>query len=309
MKGIYITLITIMSVLAIALVCLLGYAIDNGGEFMAFGPVERVEKNIRKEETISIENIENLEINFVSSDAYIYTTNEQEIRVIQYANKTLKEDRLFQINKKNQTLTIEDEKEKIHFGLFINTNMVFEIFIPKDYCEKTNIKTVSGDIVMEDSICGKLDLKSTSGDIKNTSTLEADTNIETVSGDVDLENIVGNTTIKTTSGDVKANTIKGNTNIHTISGDIRLYSFIGGIDINTTSGDIKISHVELQRDSKMKTISGDVHLGLENTNCEIRTNTTSGAVRLPNGSSLVGTSPEHVLEIKTTSGDIAIDNH
>lgn len=306
MKGIYITLITIMSVLAIALVSLLGFAIYNGGEFMAFGHVERIEKNIQKDEKFKVENIEKLEFSFVSADAYVYTTDEEEVRVIQYSNKELKQDRLYQSHLSNQTLSIE-EKAKIHFGFFMNTNIIYEIFIPKNYCEKINIKTVSGDIIIEDNLCSSnLTIESTSGDIESTNTLEATTNIKTVSGDVDLENIKGETTIKTTSGDVKANTIEGNTSIHTVSGDMRIYSLLGSVSLETTSGDAKISHLELQQDSKIKTVSGEVDLTLENTNCEVRTKTTSGDVHLPNGSSLIGDKVDYILEIKTTSGDITI---
>jgi len=307
MKGIYITLITIMSILAIALVSFLGFAIYNGGEFMSFGPVERIERNIRKDEKISMKNIDKLEINFVSADVYTHTTDENEVRVIQYANKELKENRLFQSYRSNQTLSIEDSESKIHFGFFISTNIVYEIFIPEEYRENISIKTVSGDIIIEDSLDSEnLTLKSTSGDIKNTSTLTSTMDIQTVSGDVDLENVIGTTRIKTTSGDVKANTLEGEFNIQTVSGDVRMNSLIGNTNIQTTSGDIKISRLELQKESNMKTVSGDVHLGLENTHCEIRTKTTSGDVRLPNGSSLVGDRVDFIFEIKTTSGDITI---
>lgn len=307
MKGIYITLITIMSVLAIALVSLLGFAIYNGGDFMAFGHVERIEKNIRKDERFSIENIENLEISLISADAYIYTTDEQEIRVVQYSNKELKQDRLYESHLSNQTLSIEGERSKIHFGFFINPSMIYEIFIPKEYSKNINIKTVSGDIMVEDNISNQnLTLKSTSGDIKSTNTLTSTIDIQTVSGDVDLEDVVGTTSIKTTSGDVKASNLEGDINIHTVSGDIRISSLIGGTNIETTSGDIKMNRFELQNASKMKTVSGEVDLTLENTNCEVRTKTTSGDVHLPNGSSLIGDKVDYILEIKTTSGDITI---
>lgn len=307
MKGIYITLITIMSVLAIALIGLLGFAIYNGGEFMSFGPVERIEKNIRKDEKLPIEDIEKLEINLISADAYIYTTDEKEIRIVQYANKELKQDRLYQWNRSNKTLSIEDGEKGFHIGFFINPHSVYEIFIPKDYCEKINLKTVSGDIIVEDNLCSSdLTIESTSGDIENKDTLEATIHIKTVSGDVDLENIKGETTIQTTSGDVKANTIEGNTKIHTVSGDTRIYALLGNLNLDTTSGGTQISHFELRDDSKIKTVSGDVNLTLENTNCEVRTKTTSGDVDLPNGSSLVGDRVDYILEIKTTSGDITI---
>lgn len=307
MKGFYITLITIMSILILALLSLLGFAIYNGGDFMAFGPVERTEENIRKDEQFALKDIETLDISFVSSDVYVYTTTDEELRVIQYANKDLKQKRLYQSKAYNHTLSIKDNEVKIHFGFFMNTNMVYEIFIPESYCDKINMKTVSGDIMIEGNLCSNIMLQSTSGDIKNTHSLENDATLQTVSGNINLQSIKGHTTLKTTSGDVKVNTAEGDFNIRTVSGEAIVNSLIGSGDITTTSGDIKVTHFELQNDSKIKTVSGDVDLTLINTNCEIRTKTTSGDVHLPNGSSLVGSSPEHLLEIKTTSGDITIE--
>ena len=305
MKGIYITLIMIMSILALALLGILGFAIYNGGEVISFGGLERIEKNIQKEEKFSIENIQNLNIDFASPDTYIYTTDDSEIRVIQYANRELKQDHLFQVSSADKILSIQDHK-KIHFGFFINPRTIYEIFIPKTYCEKINIKTVSGDIHIENDICGSITLESTSGDIKSDHVLENVDGVATVSGDIDLDIVKSDLKINTTSGDITVNTIVGSTYMHTISGEVSLYSLKGDSDIETTSGDVKIDHFEIQNDSKIKTVSGDVDLALENSNCEVRTKTVSGDVQLPNGSSLIGNGSGYIFDIKTTSGDIHI---
>lgn len=307
MRKIYIILITIMSILIIFLIGILGFYIYSGENIMLFRPIERKESNIRKDERFINENIETLEINLVSADIYVYSTDDNDIRVVQYAKKELKQNELYQAKIIDKKLIIKDNKLKSGFVFFNHYETIYELYIPKSYNNSINIKTVSGDILIENSINNSfITLESTSGDIKNTSTMEAETNIKTVSGDIDFKNIIGNVIIKTTSGEIKANNIEGTTFIHNVSGDIHIYSLIGSIDFESTSGNVKIEHFELKNDSKIKTVSGDIYLTLQNTNCELRTKTISGDVNLPNGSSLIGERPEKIFELKTTSGDIMV---
>lgn len=73
--------------------------IHRGDDFNFMGEVERKEEWIRKEEKADIQGIEEIDIKTINSDARIILTDEEEIRVVQYANKELKENELFQMIK------------------------------------------------------------------------------------------------------------------------------------------------------------------------------------------------------------------
>lgn len=292
-KTLKIIRISLLSVIAILLLTVMIFiAVNDDFSFIdGGGQVEIKEENIIKNKSYSIDNIKDINFEFISSNVYIKLVPEDSMKVIQYSNKSQKSRKVFEDKVTNETITIK-ESNKVRF--FIGFNFKSDIYVielPQKFAEQLNVKTVSSDI----SVDNALNLKKL--------------NFQTVSGDILIngESIVDDFRIKTTSGDIDISSVKGNSNIKTISGDIEIDNIDGRITLATTSGDIEIDNFNITEDSSFKTVSGDVNLSLTiNSNYEIRYKTVSGDIKVPNNSYVHGTSPYNIINIKTTSGDIKV---
>ncbi len=348
MKKIWIIcLIAILSMLACSFTNILISSIDgrDSGMFWNIKRVSRSESCKVREEDLSIDNIEDLEMIFTSSDVRLILSDEPQIKIVQYSNS--KENaRKLSIDKSSTKIRIEETK-KFYFFAILPTN-IYDIYIPKAYTNNLKLEAASSTIEADEDITLKnMDITLASGDIKFKNLLKfEELKIFTVSGDININNLEGkkydiNTTsgdttinklnceegklksisgeiiansvntskfeVETTSGDIEIKNIQGKVEIKTISGEVEIDNIQGSIEGNTTSGDIQINKFLVSSDSRIHTISGEVEVYLDETsNCTIDTKSISGDVGLPNGRNVVGTEPYNKLYIETTSGDIKI---
>lgn len=266
-----------------------------------------------KNETISLENIDQINFNTKSNDVKIISSNTNELRVVQYSSKKTKEKDLFTYKKEDNNLSIEDNYSDFCVGFCFNVGARYEIYIPSTYTKNLNINEISGDIKVEehDINLNNLSLKTTSGDIEINNNITANTlTVDTKSGEIQMANIKANkANIQSISGDLYlASIISKDIYMHTISGEVEVSNLIGKLDIKTTSGDIEINRFSIKGNSKIASTSGDVDVILNNDSpCNVIMNSVSGDKNLPNNSSLVGKGT-YKLEIQTTSGDIEVNN-
>jgi len=172
----------------------------------------------------------------------------------------------------------------------------FEITVPRETA--VNAQTVSGD----------LDLNGTRGPAR----------VESVSGDVHIQDLRGPMRIKSVSGDVQCTNYVGSVEGSSVSGDVDIRGRVRGCELHTVSGDISI---DLQpefggRESRLKTISGDVEVGLLSSSCVCDYHTASGDLECETPARIVregrkdrtviiGDGRSH-LTVKTVSGDLTI---
>lgn len=225
------------------------------------------------------EEIKNIKVSTVNNDVKIVESNDEQINVKIYDDKDTKPE----VTVEDDTLIITNKEEKKKIGIFININNNSRIIIsvPKNSIYNLKVEGTSSDI---DS---KLDL----GDI----------NINTVSGDINLRN-AKTVNVKTTSGDISLENTTG-LDAKTVSGDISVDKIDNTLEIGTTSGDVTIEEINLNTNSKIKTISGDVSIRRTN-DIFIETSTSSGDVKINKNNRHA----ECELDVKTTSGDITIKN-
>lgn len=317
MKKIWIIILIVVLISMVSFLCkVLMSAIINGGNFMNigfYGKVEKTEENIKKEEKASLEQIQDLKLNFTSADINLIVTDDTEFKIIQYANRELSEKELFSINKTTSKIEVVegDLGVKFSFNFFNFARVSYDIYIPKSYSENLEIKTVSGDVkILEGLELKNAKLSSTSGDIEIPNVLKAkNVEIKSVSGDIDLGKIeTQELTIGTTSGDIDIETAENNVKTKSVSGDIEIENINGKLNAKTTSGSIKAYNFNITGETEINSTSGDINFNIpETSNCKIETKTTSGNVRLPNGNSTIGTEPYNTLKVKTTSGNIHIE--
>ncbi len=233
------------------------------------------------------------------------------------------------------------------FGFGNMNKIAYDIYLPKEYAKKFNISTTSGDIEFNNDIdLEKININTTSGSVKsNFGIVSNDTTISCISGDIEINNAEGeklnvsttsgnirianakgektiqatsgniyiencndNGGIQASSGNIKISNYVGNGNIKATSGNINIGTYKGSGEIKASSGNVKIQDATILEDTNIKTTSGNITIDInKETNCEIRTKTTSGKVTVPNGSHIVGVAPYKILDLQATSGNIKIN--
>lgn len=268
-------LICFLSILAIALLVFMSVCLVNRDRnFFHF--TRKTNIKVLEQKKFDSELVEKITVNAKSSDIHIVESNTNQIEVKISGNK--KES--YQVQLDHGELMIDKTGGNYFCIGFCYIDYQIEIKVPKSYQKDFKIKTASGNIEIDTVLASNLD-------------------ISTISGDVEIQEI-GNASIKTTSGDidiVKANDLK----LVSTSGDIGIHK-CKNIDIATTSGEISIESLELSKNGKIKTISGDVEI--EKTNkIYVETKTVSGDTQIKDNDRTA----QYELLIETTSGDIEVE--
>ena len=314
-KGLKIFLIAIIFMIIVGLIGFMALAITRGLDWSK----NNHDILVRREE-FSFEEIENLNFDIVSADITFYESADNKIIVEQYSDVELKSHELFTSELAKNTLSIKDGKSKNSFFIFSFgfTGWSYKVYIPSDYRGNLDVKSISGEVDVTYPIVGmnnvKIDL--TSGDFNATRIDGAGSfEIKTISGEIDFEHIKAySVSMKTTSGDINGqylgsyNNQEGKVNIDSVSGEVEIDTVTGILECETTSGDIIINKYEIEGNTKIKSISGEVIIGISSgTGYEIKTKTISGDVRLPDNYYVNKDLPYHIFQVETISGDIIIN--
>jgi DUF4097 and DUF4098 domain-containing protein YvlB len=262
------------------------------------------------EKTFVVEGMPRLQVQNVSGETAIRVGEPGQVRVVARKRvkggsadraKRLLENVEVRIEQRGDDIFVEPhlyEQERSWGDLFRGKRfrVDFEITVPRETA--VNAQTVSGD----------LDLNGTRGPAR----------VESVSGDVHIQDLRGPMRIKSVSGDVQCTSYVGFVEGSSVSGDVDIRGRVRGCELHTVSGDISI---DLQpefggRESRLKTISGDVEVGLLSSSCVCDYHTASGDLECEaparivregrkDRTVIIGDGRSH-LTVKTVSGDLTI---
>jgi DUF4097 and DUF4098 domain-containing protein YvlB len=262
------------------------------------------------EKTFTVDGMPRLRVQNVSGETAIRVGEPGQVRVVARKRvkggsadraKRLLENVEVRIEQKGNDIFVEPhlyEQERSWLDLFRGKRfrVDFEITVPRETA--VNAQTVSGD----------LDLNGTRGP----------TRVESVSGDVNIEDVQGPMRIKSVSGDVQCTDYVGSVEGSSVSGDVDIRGRVRACELHTVSGDISVD-LEPEvggRESRLKTISGDVELGLLTSSCTCEYHTASGDLECEAPARIMreGRKDRTVvigdgrsrLFVKTVSGDLTI---
>lgn len=265
-------------------------------------------QNINETKTQSLNNIDNIDINLVSGNILVIPYEGNELKAtIKGSVKGNWENDLprLQLNTSGNTLTVKfDRASGILNSLKIVNSLQLELYIPSNFNNNINIKSVSADIQVSNLDAKIVSIYSTSGDVK-LDTISCNTfKFNSISGDLTANNLTSASNVfKTTSGDIDVKSIKGDLTFESISGDMNsIYKeFSNNINIKSTSGDIRLS---LPSNSNFYadcfSTSGAISVAFPITVSETSKKNVSG---------LVGDSTtKNKINISTISGEINIKN-
>lgn len=268
--------LSLLSVITIALVGILTFLLMGGTKYHWKWNFKK-EQNIIYEETYSVSELEQINIDVKSTDITVKPSPDDAIHITIYGEK---EEEATSILENNQLTIIKNSKNHFCFGFCFTNNNEIVLSVPIEMSTNLNFKTTSGDIWIND--------------LKNVIL-----NSETSSGDIEF-GTVKNAYLKTQSGDVEGKNIE-TAIIHTSSGDIHLANIVGQVDLKTSSGDMKLDTFQILESSSIQTSSGDVTIS-HITDCYINTKTRSGDTYIKENNRF----SEIELQIETSSGDIYI---
>ncbi|MDQ2914186.1 MAG: DUF4097 domain-containing protein [Chloroflexota bacterium] len=262
------------------------------------------------EKTFTVDGMPRVRVQNVSGETAIRVGQPSQVRVVARKRvkggsadraKRLLENVEVRIEQKGNDIFVEPhlyEQERSWLDLFRGKRfrVDFEITVPRETA--VDAQTVSGD----------LDLNGTRGP----------TRVESVSGDVNIEDVQGPMRIKSVSGDVQCTDYVGSVEGSSVSGDVDIRGRVRACELHAVSGDISI---DLEpdvggRESRLKTISGDVEVGLLTSSCVCDYHTASGDLdcEVPARIMREGRKDRTVvigdgrsrLSVKTVSGDLTI---
>lgn len=275
-KSSIITLIVVLSILAIGVIGLLVMLLTNNIRFHGlFSNINfSTSKTIIHDEYY--ENRYNLiDINNSLGDIYLFNSEDERIHVVVYG-----EEDMLSIED-NESLNIK-YKGKSCFGFCFNNQAAkIEVYIPTDYDKKIQVENSAGNIKVNDFPSAILDIDSDLGDTKIGNIKEL--NIVSDAGDIDVNSV---------------NRIKAENNL----GDIKIDKVTEYLDIEDDCGDIKIKNIDIKESSRITNNMGDIKIGQTN-DIRIESKVSLGKEKVNDSNS----KSDIVLDIKNSCGDIEVN--
>src|SRR5438477_4371263 len=274
---------------------------DDAGDGESFD--ETVEK------VFAVEGMPRLRVRNVSGETNIHVGNPGEVRVVARKRvrggssdraKRLLENVEVRIEQRGNDVYVEPhlyEQERAWLDLFRGKKfrVDFDVTVPRECA--VDAQTVSGDLTV----------RGTRGPAQ----------VESVSGDVTIVDVQGPMRVKSVSGDVECDDYVGPVEGSSVSGDVGIRGRVRSCELHTVSGDISIElEPEASHESRLKTISGDVDLGLLSSSCVCDYHTASGDLECDVSARIMreGRKDRTVIigdgrsrvHVKTVSGDLTI---
>ncbi len=288
-----ITLIILLSIIMIALSIFFVGLLQNGFKFKGFRIGLQSSNELILDKTYE-EKFKNIVIDATTSEIFIKKSDTENIKTIIYGEKDYTD-----VETNLDSLNVKINEKKCIGFCFNQKSAKVEIYLPKEYDGKIDIKNDYGDISIDEFLNVNIDVEEDCGDVKilGGNIVKVDNKY----GDIEIEkaNVL---TINEDCGDV--NISKTNDAIVKNSyGDIKIESINNFLRLENDCGDIELNNINLKKDSYIKDAYGDIKIG--NTNeLFIYAKTDLGEVKIKNNYN----KSDITLKIENNCGDIEVNN-
>ncbi|MEI7884132.1 MAG: DUF4097 family beta strand repeat-containing protein [Clostridia bacterium] len=249
---------------------------------------------------IAAEEINDINVNWVSGDIKIIAYDGDEIVLSETSEKALSESEKLRYLVQDNKLTIQFSAPSRGLSMFFNSipDKTLELKIPLQLASNMNIlnvDSVSAQLDMQNISAEKLDLHTVSGDIILANTICTALTIESVSGKISFNGLTATT--------VRA---------ENVSGDAELIGNFNELDYQSVSGRVTIATDQAPKKYRIETVSGAIELAIpENDGFIAAYDTVSGSFScdFPTTSKKEQTvykNGQSRLDLETVSGNISI---
>lgn len=243
-------------------------------------------KHISETRIFSVEDLEEISVDTISTDINFITSERDDIEVNFYGDATVSSSKQIPkliTDRKGDKLSVKIEHPKTIISLSLNiSNVKLDIYLPENYSKNIKIDTTSGDTKIGYLHLDRFNHDSISGDLSALSITSNNISLDSTSGNYKLRGNIGNLNANTISGDIfiEYENFSNYINMGTTSGDIDLKlpeTADFNLDVSTVSGDIETEFpIMVKGSSKKNSLEGTVGDGGN----DIEINTISGNVRL-----------------------------
>jgi DUF4097 and DUF4098 domain-containing protein YvlB len=273
------------------------------------GVRERYEEKFEK--TVSLDRDGKVSLRNISGDieVKVWDRAEVQIRALKVSNTDSEEQAqknfakvTIEIVQEGDTLRIETKRDKDYFrGSSRNKNVSVDYWLTIPSQATADMKSVSGDIVMED-IGGDAKADSVSGDI-DMNGVGGSLRAHAVSGDLTITGARDGADCESVSGDLTIRNVEGGADLKTVSGEILLENSKGDVEAEVVSGDIELIDISDAEEVRAKSVNGDVkYVGNFRRDGSYSISSLSGDVTV-----LIPGDSAFELVAKTFSGDLNTD--
>lgn len=209
-------------------------------------------------------NIEKINVDWIDQVSVLYTMeDENKARVIAYSDKENDQGgKRVAMSLQNGELHVELKQSNWLFFSFLQKDreIALELHLPKKEYDQLIIQTISGDILVGDTVSKEMKLSNVAGNIYIDKVRSGSVRLDSVSGKIEGQ-----------EADIKE------LRTETVSGATKLEGRFEDITASTISGDINVTSREMLSDWTSDTVSGSVSLTIpENDGFSVSTDLLSG---------------------------------
>ena len=292
-KSLLITLIIVLSIIALVVLSLLVFLLTGSKRFGYFNFGSSVSEELVLEESYE-PGFEQIVVDASFATIEVKSSTDEQIKLFIYGDK----DRV-KVDTKSGKLLITLKGKKC-FGFCFNQKIdKVELYIPNTFAKDLEINNDYGDITIGDFPQAHISVEEDYGDVFVQSGNEV--KVENNYGDIEIEeaNIAH---VKESAGNVTIGKVQ-DAIVHNNFGDIKVQEVLHFMDIKQDCGDVKIEKAILNKDSKIENHLGDIKIG-ETNEIYIEAKTSLGDTKIKQNNHKA----DVTLQIENSCGDIKVDN-
>lgn len=292
-KGVAITFIVILSILAIVLTGGFIFLLRSNFNWSSFD-FSLGSYSDKLVDSKNFTSAEEINVDTKAIDLFVEVSNDENITVELYSDKEVD----YSFTNENDIVNLKAHiNNYISFG-FLSKSPRLVVKVPKEYAAKFTVDSKVGDIHIASFESLKPTIKSTTGDIKIEKVEESTIDVGT--GDVKITEVkVLN--IKQGTGDIKVQDVDS-IDINANTGDVKIQKVNNKMSIINGTGDIKIQDAIINENSSITNRTGDIKIQ-SLSGAYIEADNKVGDVKVNNNDRHL----ELTCTIHTNTGDISVN--